>query len=185
MYFLHQPPEARIAEFISTVHGDSFSYADVGATRGTPPRGFVVDHNRVRVGTGEQCFQRARNALSRWKMFELGWVELCWPDAPIEPDTTVAVLAHALRIWSLNACRIVYRIGFAYGTLPDHAESGEERFSVEWHRGDDSVWYDILAFSRPNHWTTKLARSFTRGLQRRFARDSLAAMQRAVLTHES
>ena len=62
--------------------------------------------------------------------------------------------------WSLNACRIVYtideegpvvRFGFAYGTLPDHAEQGEERFSVEWHHEDGTVWYDILAFSRPNH----------------------------------
>src|SRR5437660_11592406 len=23
--------------------------------------------------------------------------------------------------------------GFAYGTLPEHAESGEERFTIEWH----------------------------------------------------
>ncbi len=28
---------------------------------------------------------------------------------------------------------------FRYGTLPDHAESGEERFAVDWNREDDSV----------------------------------------------
>ncbi len=48
------------------------------------------------------------------------------------------------------------RFGFAYGTLPGHVESGEERFLVEWDRGDDAVWYDILAFSRPNHVLTRL-----------------------------
>lgn len=53
-------------------------------------------------------------------------------------------------------------------------------FSVEWHHEDDSVWYDIRAFSRPHQWPTRLARGFTRRLQRRFARDSLDCMQRAV-----
>ena len=43
----------------------------------------------------------------------------------------------------------VQRFGFAYGTLPDHAGSGEEGFLVEWGREEGSVWYDILALSRP------------------------------------
>ena len=38
------------------------------------------------------------------------------------------------------------RFGFAYGTLPGHGGSGEERFLIERDR-DDGVWYDILAFS--------------------------------------
>jgi len=64
------------------------------------------------------------------------------------------------------------RFGFAYGTLPDHAETGEERFTIEWHPNDDSVWYDILAFSRPNKLAAKLGYPITRVFQRRFARDS-------------
>ena len=43
----------------------------------------------------------------------------------------------------------VRRFGFAYGTLPGHAESGEERFLIEWDQDEDGVWFDILAFSRP------------------------------------
>jgi hypothetical protein len=45
----------------------------------------------------------------------------------------VAILARSIGLWWLNACRIVYvvdkvdKFGFAYGTLPDHARSGEER----------------------------------------------------------
>jgi len=93
----------------------------------------------------------------------------------------------------LNASRIVYtidggddvrRFGFAYGTLADHVESGEERFSVEWRRQDGSVWYDLLAFSRPRHPLAKLGTPVGRALQRRFARDSLQAMARAVV-HEA
>jgi uncharacterized protein (UPF0548 family) len=59
-------------------------------------------------------------------------------------------------------------------------ESGEERFSVEWRRDDDSVWYDILAFSRPRHLLARLAMPLSRSLQRRFARDSLEAMRRTI-----
>ena len=72
------------------------------------------------------------------------------------------------------------KFGFAYGTLPGHVESGEERFLVEWDRGDDGVWYDILAFSRPNHILTRLGYPVVRRLQKRFGRDSAASMLRAV-----
>ena len=72
------------------------------------------------------------------------------------------------------------RFGFAYGTLPGHAESGEERFLVEWDRADDAVWYDILAFSRPRHPLARLGYPLTRRTQRRFARDSAAAIRQAV-----
>ena len=68
----------------------------------------------------------------------------------------------------------------AYRTLPGHVESGEERFLAEWDRGDDGVWYDILAFSRPNHVLTRLGYPVVRRLQKRFGRDSAAAMLRAV-----
>jgi uncharacterized protein (UPF0548 family) len=118
-------------------------------------------------------------------MFDIGWIELCWPDVPIRTGSTVAVLARHFGFWSLNVCRIVYEIdeprryGFAYGTLPEHAEAGEERFTVEW-RDDDSVWYDILAFSREKHPLAKMAYPLSRMLQVRFRRDSGRVMQRAV-----
>jgi uncharacterized protein (UPF0548 family) len=88
----------------------------------------------------------------------------------------------------MNACRIVYvveehgkqeRYGFAYGTLGEHAERGEERFLVEWEREEGTVWYDILAVSKPG-LVARLAYPYARGLQRRFARESKEAMKRAV-----
>jgi len=69
--------------------------------------------------------------------------------------------------------------GFAYGTLPGHVERGEERFLVE-IADDDSVRYDILAFSQPKHLLTKIGYPFVRRLQKRFGRESSAAMVRAV-----
>jgi uncharacterized protein (UPF0548 family) len=91
--------------------------------------------------------------------------------------------------WSLNVSRIVYvmeeqgaveKFGFAYGTLKSHVERGEERFTVEWNRADDSVWYDILAFSRPNLRLIKLGKPYARWLQKRFAKESLKRMLAVV-----
>jgi uncharacterized protein (UPF0548 family) len=118
-------------------------------------------------------------------MFQLGWVEVFPPGAPIREGTTVAILVQLFGLWSLNAARIVYlvdevepvrRFGFAYGTLVDHAEKGEERFTVEWHPADDSVWYDLRAFSRPHHPAALAAYPLSRRIQKRFARESLKAM---------
>ena len=98
-------------------------------------------------------------------------------------------MARRLGLWWLNACRIVYvvdeagpvrRYGFAYGTLPDHAGTGEERFLVEWDRASGEVWYDILAFSRPHQLLTRLGYPYMRRVQKRFGRESAAAMLRAV-----
>jgi uncharacterized protein (UPF0548 family) len=190
---LRRPSDADISGFLRRTDGGALSYGSVGGTRSTPPAGYRVDHNRIRLGAGEAIFVRAVAAVRRWEMFNIGWVTLCWPDTPIEPGRSVAILVPLYGCWSLNACRIVYtidtgddgdglarRFGFAYGTLADHMESGEERFSVEWRRDDDSVWYDILAFSRPRHLLARLAMPLSRSLQRRFARDSLEAMRRTI-----
>jgi uncharacterized protein (UPF0548 family) len=113
---------------------------------------------------------------------------LCWPTSEIEEDRTVAILIRHFGFYSLNAARIVYTIakrdwfGFAYGTLADHGESGEERFSARFDRESGDVIYDLYAFSRPNHPMSHLGYPLTRMLQKRFAEDSKQAMFRAVRT---
>lgn len=189
MYSLVRPTEKQIHCFITSQRDLPFSYGEVGATRAGPPAGYVIDHNRVSLGNGLETFERAKAALCRWEMFNFDWVQLCWPNTPIQTGATVAVLVRAMGIWSLNACRIVYvieesgeieRFGFAYGTLPGHAERGEERFCIEWHQANDSVWYDILAFSRPRQMLARLAYPYVRAMQKRFAAASKRAMVRAV-----
>ena len=192
MFLLGEPSEVRISAFLRSQREAPYSYPEVGATRrGTKElAGYTVDRNRMRLGEGEEAFQRAVAALRAWKMFDVGWIWIFPQDAPVEVGTTVTVLARHHGFHSLNACRIVYlideedggtlRYGFAYGTLPEHGERGEERFTLEWRRGDGSVYYDIYAFSRPNHLLSKIGRPLARRLQRRFARDSLRAMVRAI-----
>ena len=191
MFMIGEPSEARVSRLLDEQRGAPFSYAEVGASRETPAKvpGYAVDHNRVRLGDGEEAFGRAAEALRAWKMLDLGWVRLLPHGAPVGVGTTVAVLARHHGFRSLNFSRVAYevsgenggvrRLGFAYGTLPEHAESGEERFVVELYP-DGSVFYDLYAFSRPNHPLARLGYPFARRLQRRFARGSLGAMARAV-----
>ncbi|MEM7343527.1 MAG: DUF1990 domain-containing protein [Chloroflexota bacterium] len=190
MYFYHKPTSEKIEQLLQTKNQQPFSYREVGTTEKQILKGYVVDHNRIQLGHGSDVFDQAKAALRNWEMFNLGWVELCWPQAPLTVGTTVGVLVHGLGIWSLNFCRIVYvveettgpieRFGFAYGTLLEHAERGEERFTVEWNREDDTVWYDILAFSQPNQLLAKLGYPYVRRLQKRFATDSKQAMHQAT-----
>jgi uncharacterized protein (UPF0548 family) len=189
MIRLRKPTPQTIRSFLDAQARLPFTYPGVGATASTPPAGYTVDHTRVHLGEGEAVFAAAKAALGRWEHFRLGWAE-AWPaNTPLREGEPVAVLARIAGTWWVNPARIVYVVerqgpipvfGFAYGTLPAHAESGEERFQVEWDPEGGGVWYDILAFSRPRHPLARLAYPWTRRVQRRFARDSAAAMRRAV-----
>lgn len=189
MFSLTAPSEDEIRRFVSKQKDSGFSYPEVGASATTAPAGCTVDHNGVLLDRGEVTWRRALQAIHAWQMFSMPWVSLHWPSAPIQVGTDVAVSVRHFGFHSLNACRIVYvvdeeglmtRFGFAYGTLADHAESGEERFTVEWNRDEDRVWYDILAFSRPQKRLARLGYPLSRSLQRRFAEGSKAAMLEAV-----
>jgi uncharacterized protein (UPF0548 family) len=159
MFALRRPDEMAIRQFLANRTSDVFSYPEVGVSRVGVPSGYNVDHSRIRLGHGEEAFESAKAAIGKWQMFDIGWVELIHPSESIRAGMNVAILAHTMGLYSLSSCRVVYmldeaipvrRFGFGYGTLTHHIERGEERFSVEW-LADDSVWYDILAFSQPRH----------------------------------
>jgi uncharacterized protein (UPF0548 family) len=191
MFLISKPTEESIRRFLEAQKGKQFSYAEVGTTRnGNAPDDYTVDHNRVQLGSGRTTFDRAIEAVRSWKMFDLSWTKLYFDDTPIEVGRTVAILIKHFGFWSLNAAQIAYvfeetinateKFGFAYGTLTEHGERGEERFSVEYHKMDESVWYDLYAFSQPNHILAKLGYPASRYLQKQFALESKAAMQRAI-----
>jgi uncharacterized protein (UPF0548 family) len=183
---LRKPSAEKIANFLAAQAMLDLTYSAVGATATTQPPGYVVDHTRIALGKGQDIFLAARAALECWEQFHLTWVEAVPATTPIKEGAVVAVLAHSLGLWWLNACRIVYvvaeenRFGFAYGTLPDHMASGEERFLIEWDRNDGNVWYDILPFSRPHGLLARLGYPWMRRVQKRFAQESAAALRKAV-----
>jgi uncharacterized protein (UPF0548 family) len=192
MFSFRKPSDEALRRFLAAQARLEFTYAAVGATSDGRqiPAGYYVDHTRVQLGSGAAAFERACAALRRWEQFRLGWCEAFPADTPLRAGETVVVVASVFGSWWSNAARIVYtideseesiaRFGFAYGTLPGHVETGEERFLVEWDRASDQVCYDILAFSRPRHILSRLGYPFARALQRRFGRQSAAAMQRAA-----
>jgi uncharacterized protein (UPF0548 family) len=189
LFHLVPPSEDEVRHFISQQQHSVFSYPEVGASAGNVPRRYDVDHNRISLGKGDATWRRAVEAIRGWQMFNLPWVRLYWPTAAIRVGTDVGVLVCHFGFYSLSACRIVYvinedgpvaRYGFAYGTLAEHAERGEERFTVEWNRAEDQIWYDILAFSRPQKTLAKLGYPLSRMLQRRFVTGSKAAMLEAA-----
>lgn len=189
MFLMRVPSSDTVRDFIDAEKDLPFSYDAVGATQGEIPLGFVVDQYRAYLGEGEAAFELAKDALRSWRQFDLEWIEVLPRNAPIEPGVAVAILARHYGFWSINSARIIHaiedhgateRFGFAYGTLPGHAESGEERFTIEWDRESDTVSYAVLAFSRPNHRLARLGQPVARRLQARFARDSQWAIQAAV-----
>lgn len=189
MYYFKKPSDQVIRRFLEDQRAKSFSYQEVGASNNVLPSGYKIDRNRIRLGSGKQTFEKAKSCLRNWEMYNLDWIYLCWRDTPIEVGAAFAVVVRALGLWIVNACRIVYlletggsteKFGFAVGTLPHHAEAGEERFSIEWHHDDDSIWYEILAFSRPNQVFTQIAYPYVRRLQKQFAADSMKAIDRVV-----
>jgi uncharacterized protein (UPF0548 family) len=188
MFSITRPSQTDLEEFLEASRHLPLSYDPIGIAKQSPT-GFKVDQASAVIGHGQEEFERARIALTEWKHFDLGWVEL-WPrGAAFEPGTVVAVLVHHLGFWSLNGCRVVYGIGdmqsgtnfgFAYGTLTNHAELGEEIFEVMLEPESESVIYRIRAVSKPRAALARIGYPITRVFQERFRRDSTNALRRAI-----
>jgi uncharacterized protein (UPF0548 family) len=189
MFLIRRPSPAEINRFLEQSHELPLSYSPVGLAA-KPPHGFNVDETMDTVGHGAADLARARAALDSWTHFDLGWVELFPPRASTQPGSVVALLIRHLGCWSLNGCRVVYTLpngerpagaGFAYGTLTNHAERGEEIFEVFLRPQSDEVVYRIRAVSQPRALLARAGYPFARVLQARFRRDSADAMRRATI----
>lgn len=188
MFLSRRPSRAAIDRFVEASRNLPLSYAPVGIV-GSRAEGWTFDETTGTIGHGPADFERARAALLAWTQFDLGWVETFPRQAVVEVGTVVAVLIRHLGFWSLNGARIVYevgsrtegaRFGFAYGTLTNHAEAGEELFEVSIEPRTGEVHYRLRAASRPRAVLARLGQPIVSVLQARFRRDSLAAMTRAA-----
>jgi uncharacterized protein (UPF0548 family) len=187
MFYAQCPSPADIDRFLEESPALSLSYGPVRVAVEAPRRN--VDELVLPIGHGERDFERAKALLLAWTPFDIGWVELHPQGAPTRIGTVVAVLIRHFGFWSLNGCRVVYhtggvgdekRWGFAYGTLTNHAEAGEELFEVSLDPQTGEVRYRIRAFSRPRAPLAWIGYPIVRLLQARFRRDSAAAMRRAI-----
>ena len=88
------------------------------------------------------------------------------PFGPVHVDAPVRI------VWTIDD---EHEVGFGYGTLRGHPESGEEAFVVE-HHDDDSVWFVLRAFSRPATLLSRLGAPIARLEQRRYTARYLRAL---------
>jgi uncharacterized protein (UPF0548 family) len=188
MFLSRRPSAATIDRFLVESRELPLSYGPVGIVSPEAGRQDVRELT-VTIGHGRNDFERARAALMAWKQFNIGWIETFPRDAPVAIGTIVAVLIRHFGFWSLNGSRIVYRVdggtdecrfGFAYGTLTNHAESGEELFEVFFDPETEAVRYRIRATSWPQAILARLGHPIVRALQARFRSHSAAAMERAT-----
>jgi uncharacterized protein (UPF0548 family) len=144
------------------------TYAEVGATAGALPAGYHHVQKSAVIGCGRKRFDEAASAGMRWGMLRGAGIK-------VEPTTEVAEVGAEVivRLGPVPApCRVVYvvdevdRRGFAYGTLPGHAESGEELFVVRYDPATDQVYAEVRAFSRHATWWSRLASPLTSLIQR-------------------
>ena len=189
MFLLTRPSMRDIDAFMVESRALPLSYEQIGIAREPEPPpgdGWKLDEASGVIGSGEAAFAGAKRALMDWKQFDLGWTEVYPKAASIEAGSVVAVLVRHVGFWSLNGCRVVYRIGdanefgFAYGTLANHAETGEEIFAVQYDPAAGAVSYRIRSVSRPRALLARMGYPLARLLQARFRAGSVRAMRRAI-----
>lgn len=180
MITLQPPSSSLLQQNLALWQEAPLSYDHRRGVEHPPQEGFMAEEHRVRLGSGSVFYRQACRALDAWQMFP-AWAMVRPYLAPQQPGQVVAMVVKISGVWWTNPCRILHRCdspsrhGFVYGTLPEHAECGEERFMVEM-LSDGSVWYEIRAFSRPRHWLAWIGFPLARWWQLRFVRDSQAAM---------
>jgi uncharacterized protein (UPF0548 family) len=144
------------------------TYSEVGATATTLPARYHHVQKSAVIGRGRQRFEDAAGAGMRWGMLRGAGIR-------VTATTEVAAVGTAVivHLGPVQApCRVVYvvdepdRRGFAYGTLPGHAESGEELFLVRYDPPTDNVIAEVRAFSRHATWWSRLASPVTSLIQR-------------------
>jgi uncharacterized protein (UPF0548 family) len=154
------------------------TYAEVGATAGPLPAGYHHMQRSAVIGRGRRRFDEAAAAGMRWGMLRGAGIR-------VEATTDVAAVGSEVivHLGPVRApCRVVYiidepdRCGFAYGTLPGHAESGEELFLVRFDPATDDVFAEVAAFSRHGTWWSRLASPVTSLIQRIVTRRYLRAL---------
>ncbi|WP_222851664.1 DUF1990 family protein [Phytoactinopolyspora mesophila] len=163
-----------------------FTYPEVGSTDDdTLPGGYHHVRLRERIGHGRPAFHAAADGAMTWGVHRGSGLSV---DATADRAASGVEVICGVGVGPVRLrfpCRVVWtveednRIGFAYGTLPGHPESGEESFIVEIDDAE-AVWFTVTAFSRPAQWYTKLAGPLNRAVQLAAIRRYIKAARRLV-----
>ncbi len=148
-----RPTPQRLLARLPACQELKLTYAEVGATgAGELPAGYHhIDQTTV-LGDGRRRFDAVADGLAHWRLQRAAGL-LTAASSPTAITGATVVSATSGPVGLLVPCRVVAvveeidRRGFAYGTLPGHPLSGEERFTVELSSGRVSL--RIVSFSRP------------------------------------
>ncbi|KAI4346866.1 hypothetical protein L6164_007730 [Bauhinia variegata] len=162
------------------------SLSSLKEDKGLSKEGFLLNHARVLVGSGQETFEKGKSALRSWR-FNWAFVD---PKTPIQKGLRFCVCVEEFFPWLMMPLEVMYvnerssaknrlpSFGFGSGTLQGHLLAGEERFSIEMDE-KNQVWYEIVSFSQPANILSFVGYPYVVLRQKHFAREST----RAVLKH--
>ncbi|MCV7348235.1 DUF1990 domain-containing protein [Mycolicibacterium rhodesiae] len=163
---------------LSDLAGRPLTYAEVGATAAGLPAGYHHVRLSSCIGRGRARFERAADSVMRYGMLRGAGLRVAATTEVAEVGTDVLG-----RLGPFAApCRVVYvvdetnRRGFAYGSLPGHAVSGEEMFGVRFNPSDESVHAEVVAFSTPATWWSQVGAPVAALVQRVITRRYLSVV---------
>jgi uncharacterized protein (UPF0548 family) len=184
MFSLRRPSPAELARVVARQADCELTYAEQGATGGTMPAGYRHDQWEADLGRfDEPAFDRLGAAVCHWQVQRGAGVTIC-PADQVQAGLTFALCLRVGGVFVTAACRVVYvtvepgRRGFAYGTLPQHPEQGEEAFHVI--RDGSRILFRVTAFSRPRHPLARAGAPVSRLIQARTSQAYLRAMRAAA-----
>ncbi len=191
MFHLRWPSESSVRAALEPVAGADFTHPHEGVTRArldVAPPGYTLDGYGCELGEGRAVFDAAVRTIRDFGHYPPAFTGVVRLTEGFEPGLVFATVARHFGFVSTNPCRIVFvvderedgRFGFGLGTLPGHAVAGEERFLVQLDPATGVVRYDVQAISRPEMWLARLGRPAMRLVQRRFQRESMAALTRSA-----
>ncbi len=182
---LKRPSSDDLRPLLEAGRTAELTYGPVGvSTSGEVPAGFERQHFRRSLGSADAAFDAASGAIRDWQAHKGSGLVVC-ADGPPAVGSVVAMSAPLPVGYIDVVCRVVSvideadRFGFAYGSLPVHAERGEEAFMIERLPGRE-VSFRIDVVSRPLHPLARLCPPITKRLQRAATVRYLDAMTAAV-----
>ena len=165
-------------ELAAGLRGGCFTYAEVGATaRAEMPGGY--GHLERWRNLLDAEFDSAAARLMTWRIHEAAGLRISASSPRVEPDAVVEMFLGPRWMGIRAVCRVVYvidepdRVGFAYGALPGHAETGEDSFVLD--RRDGTARFTVRAFSRPASRLARLGGPLTHVVQLHMAENYLRA----------
>ncbi len=181
-----RPPSVEALRSLADAQRDlELTYEPVGVTAHDDlPSGYLRDCWSRSIGAGDDVFDAAVASVRSWGL-QRGSGLIVAADGDVEVGVIVAMSAPLPVGWVDVVCRVVDvtdrpdEWSFTYGTLPEHPEQGEERFTVRRDAaGDVQVIIDAVSLVR--NPLARLAPPIARALQTRAVERYLDAAETAV-----